>query len=169
VHPHPVQREPLSTVRAWSYSLNSEHDPLNLIDDGPGESPDLTFYNPSPQDNVWEFSTEQAIQIFVPSLIWNAPQLFDPTSEAVVFRQTGAFLRKHLAEMSLRVRGRTTKPGDKYLNYLETVRPNPEGQRQEIDMERLGRRSPASEKTFHIYLGVDPEFTGEIQRFWPDF
>ncbi len=161
-------REAATAVRAWTYSAHSENDPENVIGDGPGESPDLSFYNDSPLPNVWDFTEAEGFQIFVPFQIWFQPDQFDPAGLATEATKQGAELRRSLGEITLRVRARTTSLGDDYDLYQNT-RPEEGANAQTIDIARFGRRSAIAEVKYHVLLGIDDAFTGSIQRYWPDF
>lgn len=162
-------REARSAVRAWTYSMKSEFDAENIKANGPNESPDLSFFTASPQADVWEFSEEEGVAIFVPSLLWLRPELYEPASQQPSFQQQGDELKGFLGAMTFRVRGRTTSRSDEYTLYQNT-RPGPDEPVQNIiDVGPLGRRTEVSEHVFHVYLGIDKEGTGQIQRLWPDF
>lgn len=160
-------REPHGAIHAWAYALFSEHDPDNLLVNGCCESPDLSFYLTSPEENVWAFSDDEAVELFVPIPIWYLPELFEPESDILHFRQIGEWLRRHLALNTLQVVGRTTQIGEDDFKLYTNVRP--EGNFVPIDIERMGRRTETAEVHFSIHLGLDPDNTGSIQRRWPDY
>lgn len=170
--PDPREAGGNSSVRAWAYALNSTRDPSNVIGDGPGESPDLTFFNTSPAPNVWDFGPdpEEGFEIFIDNLFWTLPQFFEPGSDNQTREQIGRDLRRYLGPVQFRVVARTTAPGDKVPLFANT-RPGPdEPVQQEISTERLGRRSEVRVENFHVFLGIeDPTNPGQVSRYWPDF
>lgn len=163
--PHPS--EPLTRIQAWSYSHTSEYDPSNSILNGP-ESADLSFFEDSPSPNVWDFGESgNSLEIFVPSLIWSNPALFDEDGVVPHFRETGARLRRFLGQTDLSVVGRTTKPGDTYPLYVRVVECDA-CEAVDVPTEKAGRRTEVTDTYYHIFLGIDPQNTGEIQILWPE-
>jgi hypothetical protein len=167
----PDPREAVTAVRAWTYSSHSVNDPSNLISDGAAESRDLSAYETTAVDNVWNFSEEEGFQIFVPRIIWFSAGLYDPGSNDENRVQQGAELRQFLGEITMRVGARTSGLGDEYALYRHTrPDPSPDGViLSTIDLERLGRRTEITEVKYHIFLGLDPSSSGSIQRLWPDY
>jgi len=92
--PHPA--EPLTQIRAWSYSHVSEYDPTNAILNGP-ESADLSFFEDSPQPNDWDFDdNDSSLEIFVPVLIWTQTEFFEEGGTVPAFVEVGQRLRRYL-------------------------------------------------------------------------
>lgn len=159
-------REPHNSVQAWAYSLASENDPANLFVDGCCESSDLSFYAESPLDNEWAFDDEDAIEILVPSLLWQVPDFFDyqfPGNNPIFVQAALGYHVKQLGDMTFQVQGRTTSATTPDFQLPVEVRPG--GASTPIDVERIGRRTDVSEVRFHVYLGIGAT---SIERLWPD-
>jgi hypothetical protein len=157
-------REPDNSVVAWAYSLQSEYDPANLLIDGCCESLDLSFFSESPQEDVWEFSDDDAIEILVPSLLWQLPELFDYDSVNPIYSDAAlSFHVRQMGHMVFKVQGRTTSAGTPDFELPIEVRPG--GGTTKIDIERIGRRTDVNEVGFTIVLGIGAT---SIERYWPD-
>ncbi len=163
----PDAREPDTEVRSWTYSIFSERDPNNLYVDGPADSPDLSFYQSSNEPNMRILAGDDGIELFVPTVLWFAPDLFDDPSANALYRELGLYLANQIGNMQLRARGRTTTFGDDFKLYIHVVS-EPGDPYINIDTTRLGRQTPLETVDFEIVLGLDPNNTGAVTRFWPD-
>lgn len=165
----PDPRDPLSAVKAWAYAFNSDADPFNQILVG-RESRELNAFVDSPVDNVWTWSAEQAIEIWIPNEVWFSPDLYDPTLSADAAKQSiGCLLRRQVGEMTMRVIGRSTRETESYRLYGQT-RNDSTDNFNTLPIGKFGRKTDVLEFKFWIYLGIaNPANPLELQRLWPQF
>ncbi len=163
----PDFREPDTTVRSWTYSMQSEFDPNNLFQNGPAESADFSFFTSSSSGSLLQFDNENAAELFIPSQAFFLPQLFDSSSPNEFQRQLGAEMKRGLGQHVMRVLGRTTTFGDMFKLY-SLVRPGSGTPFVNLDMSDKGRRTPVADIPFTVLLGIDSDFDGVIDRYWPD-
>ncbi len=168
----PDAREPEGSLESWTYQLNSENDPLNQTKEGAGRDVFGRWESPG-TSNFWEMSAGvpgKGVEIFVPQLLWRAPQLFakgtDTTSEGQ-FYKLGVVLARQLGHLHLRVQGKTTKVGQVFQYCYLRVRESCGSNTVDIPMSDKGRRSKIVETVFPAYLGLDPGGTGVITQLWP--
>jgi hypothetical protein len=152
-------------ARAWSYRLVTENDPENEVRER-GESVDLgNFEIVSPGPGEAAVVTD-AYEVFVPDLLWQLPDLFDPdgSCEDPVYCAIGAWVRQRLGLVTVEARARTTSERS-YLNVsLGYVRPDPSAQR--VGVSELGRVSETGRSLFPILLGIEQEGSDQ-PRYWP--
>jgi hypothetical protein len=158
-------RDPLSPVSAWSYAIFSDKDPDNEIEEGL-ESRDLSFFVDSPLPNEWEFGPGEEITFWMPFELATNPDPFNPTSTDEMRRSIGCIISKRVGEMTLRIRGRTTKNTDEYQFYEGTRKVTGSGAATVLIGE-FGRQSEKSEVTCQFLIGGGG--TGSPLFYWPDF
>jgi hypothetical protein len=161
-----ISGEYTGQVRAWSYEFISEFDPMNSIQNGGGFD-DLMRFSTSATLDLFELRDEDAVEIFVPTLLWSNPEMFDPEGDCTVpsWCDQGRRLRMELGRVQLNARGKTTGTGSEICQY--SPQPSLDGPFCiDFSLERRGRRSEPMSTTFEIRLGLaDP--TGAFDRIWP--
>lgn len=161
----PDPRDPLAAVKAWAYAFNSDGDPFNQILEG-RESRDLGTFVDSPTDDLWTWSVEEAIEVWIPTALWFSPETFDPGVGANAASQSvGCLLRKQMGEITMRIVGRTTRATDKFALYDQT-RNDSTVNFNDLDVGKFGRKTDVFEFKFWIYAGLG---TTELEALWPDF
>jgi hypothetical protein len=159
------QRDPLSPVNAWSFAIFSDKDPDNEIEEGL-ESRDLSFFVDSPDQNEWEFGPGEQIVFWVPFELGQNPDPFHPTSTDEMRRSIGCLVAKRVGDMTVRLRGRTTKNTDEYQFY-EGTRKVAGSSATTVLIGEFGRQSQRSELTCKFLIGGGG--TGVPLFYWPDF
>ncbi|HKK69763.1 MAG TPA: hypothetical protein VKA86_01000 [Candidatus Krumholzibacteria bacterium] len=172
-------RDPRGTVRAWSYSINSENDPENQIEDAL-ESRDLTFFVDGSSPNFLDFSApvidddpNQTLDFWVPFNLFSRPGDFDQgvgssgNDENATSRGVGCLILKQMGEMKLRFRGRVTGTEANMPLYLNR---DADGNPVTVseDISPFGAKSGVFDVDFFIYAGIDTDGDGTPDRFWPD-
>lgn len=160
-------RDPLSPVNSWSYAIFSDKDPDNIIEDAL-ESRDLSFFNDSPLPNEWEFAPDatEAITFWVPFGLATDPDPYHPTSTDPVLRSVGCLVAKRMGNMTVQLRGRTTRNADEYTFY-EGTRKTDDGDKTSVLIGEFGRQSATSELNCQFLVGGG---VGDTPTFyWPDF
>jgi len=169
-------RDPLGTIRSWSFTLNSVNDPTNSIQDGL-ESPDLRVFREGTAPNVLDFrenpvasNPDAALSFFVPlGLLQTATAGdFDADSEIEASRQIGCLLSQRLGEMELAYRGRVTAEVEDELDFFR----NRDLVTRE-DISPYGAKSETYETTFSVFVHIDVNGNGQVDpengdRLWPD-
>lgn len=162
----PDPRDPLAAVKAWAFAFNSDADPFNQILTG-RESPELNAFVDSPTNDVWQWSVEDAIEIWIPNEVFFTPDLFDPGIGADAASQSvGCLLRKEMGEITMRVVGRTTRETDSFPLYAQTRNDSTDNYTA-LPIGRYGRKTVEFEFKFWIYIGLG--LGDEIERLWPGF
>jgi hypothetical protein len=151
-------------VRSFAYELVHEHDPLNVIKNGPGDFYDRFI----DADTIGSLDLEgsRAWRLFIPDLFFVAPELFDPPSgdcpeELTNYCAIGFWLRERLGQIELRVRSRTTGSD----SVFDPLPPGP-ARKAPLSLADAGRFSPVLEKTFALRLALTDE-TGQLIGVWP--
>lgn len=171
--PHP--RESGVSIRAWQFQNIAANDPNNLVQDGL-ESKNLTdWIATASTPNVWIWPANDALKIFVPVELWFQSWKYEPcgplpgecVAQFVQQRRQGKFLTRQLGTQRLTVRARNTRDGDVWPVYLG-VRVDPQT-RESIPIGSAGRRTHPVRVEWSAWVGIDSDFDGKIDRFWPDF
>jgi len=148
-------------VRSFSYELIHEHDPDNEIGDGPGDRSTL-FFNVDTIGSL-DLEGDRAWRVFVPDLMFESPELFDPAGGCVNedFCAVGAWLRARLGEIELRLRSRTTGYGSFF--HQESPRATRD---LIINLAEFGRISPQMVSHFSVRLAITDE-SDQVIGYWP--
>ena len=120
----------------------------------------------SPDPNEWEFGPGEEIVFWVPFELATNPDPFNPTSTDEMRRSIGCIVRKRVGEMSLRLRGRTTKNTDEYQFYQGTRKVTGAGATTVL-IGDFGRQSEQSDLTCRFLIGGGG--SGVPLFYWPDF
>lgn len=173
--PHPDAAEVTNALggeftdvaRAFAYELQSEYDPRNQFDQGPGDRLDFFLATNSPGEIAFDdlgAGDFDGLEVFVPDNVWVTPGYYDsalvqpgdpPPIDFLL--EIGARIRKELGAYTFRARARTTTTASKFTQFP----PAPDGQRYENaafevgDFSRYGRVSPTAEQSFSIRLQID--------------
>ncbi len=158
----------VGAVRAWAYEFSSEGDPDNELPHGGGLDDIARFTNSSAPD-VWALDGDDAMEIFIPFLIWENFDLFDPDGacSVPVLCEQGQYLLRELGRMTVRVRGKTTGLGASICPSPPIDDPSLNDCVSEVDLSLRGRRSAIFERRFNLQLGI-PDDAGARDFLWPE-
>jgi hypothetical protein len=159
-------RDPMSPVKAWTYAIFSDKDPDNEVEDG-RESRDLTQFNDSPQDNEWQFGPDTTIDIWAPLDLAFNPDPYHPSSTDAVKRSIGCIVARRLGNMTVRMRGRTTREFDTYALWPGTRKDPDNAGADEFTIGPNGRQSATLEVECKFLIGGGSGGTPTF--YWPDF
>jgi hypothetical protein len=163
-------REPdtggFGAARSFSYEWYGDNDPQNTLLNG-GRNDDLATFNDATSPGELLLSGQTGIEIFVPSIFWDNPNLFEPGncggSPDFDFCGVGDYLRRQLGEMTLRARARNTQRVQSFEYFFQLV----EDPSQSIitDIGEAGLMSAADSTKFPMHLGLDDGSGGVVS--WP--
>ena len=107
----------------------------------------------------------------MPILLGSAPvDDFHPDSTEPISRSIGCLVAKHLGNMTLLLRGRTTGNFDEYQFYAGTRKSTAAGSVTKVQIGEFGRQSEKSDVKFWFFIGgVGGPVVGVPEYYWPDF
>lgn len=151
-------------VRSFAYTLVHEADPDNQIDEGPGDRADyfLDADALGTLDLDLDLDGDHAWRIFVPDLLFVAPETFEPgTCLNDNFCEVGEYLRARLGEFELRVQSRTTGLASTFHQKSPAV-----ARDLVMSLANQGRVSPWMERTISVRLALT-DTQGNLTGTWP--
>ena len=102
----------------------------------------------------------------VPLALGANPDDFNPTSTNAVTRSIGCIVAQRMGNMTVRLKGRTTKNTDEYQFYEGTRKVTGAGATTVLIGE-FGRQSEVVEVNCKFLVGIGS--TGVPESYWPDF
>lgn len=152
-------------VQSWSYRYQSEFDPENRINEGPGDGDLRFFVSAGPDGN---FEPEEPVELFVPGIFWDNPDLYDPDGDCPLpeLCDQGEYIRRSLGRIELTVVAKSTRSTSSFAWYPSSVRPESAAGQVVKDLSGLGRRSSEERVHFEIWLGLEQDGSSEPLR-WP--
>jgi len=163
-------REPdtggFGAARSFSYEWHSDNDPQNSILNG-GRDDNLSSFNDATSPGELFLSGQTGIELFVPSIFWDDPSLFEPGtcggSADFDFCGVGDYLRRQLGEMTLLARARNTQSFQSFEYFFRLV--DDPSQSIITDIGEAGLMSAADSTKFPMHLGLDDGSGGVVS--WP--
>lgn len=149
-------------VRSFAYELVHEADPLNVIQNGPGDRSDLFL----DVDRLGELDLEgeRTWRVFIPNVFFEDPSLFDPDGPCVNdnYCAIGGWLKERLGTITLRLRAQTTGSS----SLFDQLAPVPAARAPVVDLSRSGRFSPVLERGFSVRVALTDDADQLLGR-WP--